>query len=416
MKVAIISDHAAQGGAAIACNRLAAALAAHGAEVRRFSLDRGPRPKMPHGVDFASQPFGRRAAGVVDALQAFGFSKAARGLRLRDGRRGLFRAVAEWQPDIVNLHNLHGFDADFHTADSLAAIAPIVWTLHDMWSFTGRCSYSFECRRFERGCSAECPTPDEYPALGRQHIAASWEKRAAFFKTQRKVAAVTPSRWLAEEARRGLWREHVVETIPYSLDLAVYSPVDPAIARLALGLPPRDRPTFLFAAEYLKERRKGGPLATAALAACRSEIDVWTLGHGDFTALPPNVRTRSLGYIGDERTKALVYSAADFLVHPAPIDNFPNTIVESLSCGTPVIGFNTGGIPEMLTTAESGSIIASMTAEALASAIELAATQSPASPERRQAVRAAAAALFDPARQATSYLTLFHKLTDARTS
>lgn len=409
MKVAIVSDHAAQGGAAIACNRLAAALAESGADVRRFSLDRGPRPTMSHGVEFASQPFGRRAAGLVDALHAFGFSKTSRALRLRDGLRGLSRAVADWQPDIVNLHNLHGFDSDFHTADSLAPIAPIVWTLHDMWSFTGRCSYSFECRRFERGCSAECPTPDEYPALERQHIAASWQKRAAFFKTHRNVAAVTPSRWLAEEARRGLWREHVVETIPYSLDLAVYAPIEPATARLALGLPPRDRPTFLFAAEYLKERRKGGPLATAALAACRSEIDVWTLGHGDFTSLPPNVRSRSLGYIGDERTKALIYSAADFLVHPAPTDNFPNTIVESLSCGTPVIGFNTGGVPEMLTTAESGSIVASLTAEALASAIE-SATAQPPTPERRQAIRAAAATLFAPERQAGAYLALFKKL------
>ncbi len=414
MRVAIVSDHAAQGGAAIACNRLAVALAQHGAEVRRYSLDRGARPKLAHGVEFAPQPFGRRAAGLVDGLAAFGFESAARSVRMRDGARGLSRAVAEWQPDVINLHNLHGFEAHFHTADAMAQIAPVVWTLHDMWSFTGRCSYAFDCTRFVSGCSAQCPTPDEYPALARGDIAAAWKKRADFLAAHPHVAAVTPSRWLADEARRGLWRDHVVEVIPNSLDPAVYSPVEQTLARAALGMLPRDRPTLLFAAEYLKERRKGGNLAAEALAACRGEIEVLTLGHGEFDFLPPNVRSRSLGYLADERTKALVYCAADFLVHPAPVDNFPNTIAECLSCGTPVIAFKTGGIPEMLTAEESGKIVEPIGAAPLGRAIEEMIALPPRTMARSLAVRATMATQLDPAQQAAAYLALFSRVAEER--
>jgi glycosyltransferase involved in cell wall biosynthesis len=413
MKVAIVSDLAAQGGAAIACNRLATALAGHGAEVRRYSFDHGSRPRL-QDVEFAPQLFGRRAAGLVDVFSAFGIDSVAQALRSWDARRGLSAALTAWAPDIINLHNLHGFAADFHTAEDLVRIAPMVWTLHDMWSFTGRCSYAFACRRFEAGCTAECPTPDEYPALDRQRIAASWEKRAVFLREHRNVAAVTPSEWLAEEARRGLWRDHRIEVIPNSLDLAIYSPVDPTLARTALGLPQRDRQTFLFAAEYLIERRKGGPLAAAALLACRQEIEVWTLGHGDFGPLPPNIRSRSLGYIADERTKALVYSAADYLVHPAPIDNFPNTIAECLACGTPVIAFKTGGIPEMLSAPECGLLVDPIEAEALSKAINEAAAQPASSLDRRQSVRAAVAPLLEPGTQAAAYLALFRKLTPSK--
>lgn len=407
MKVALVSDHASQGGAAIACNRLAVALAGHGATIARFSLDRGPRPRLGAGVEFAPQVAGRRATGVVQLLEGFGLSKSARSLRLRDAGRLLPRAVADWRPDVINLHNLHGFDACWHSVEALAEIAPIVWTLHDMWSFTGRCTYAYECRRFESGCTAECPTAGEYPALRPDLISAQWQQRARFFQRHTRVSAIAPSRWLADEARRGLWRNHRVEAIPNSLDLDTYAPIEADLARIALGLPPRDGPTLLFVADYLTERRKGGPLVAPALAACDREITVWTLGHGEFLGLPPNVRTRSLGYVSDERMKALIYAAADVLVHPAPVDNYPNTIAESLACGTPVVAFRTGGIPEMLVTEACGRLVDPIDAEALHRAIDGMLAITPLRWDQKIAIRNIAASFLSPHAQASAYLDFF---------
>ncbi len=410
MRIALVSDYATQGGAAIACNRLAVALAAQGATVARFSLDRGPRPWLGSGVAFAPQTSGRRAAGLVQVLEGFGLSRAARSLRLRDTGRLLPRALADWRPDIINLHNLHGFDGRWHSVEALARLAPIAWTLHDMWSFTGRCTYSYACRRFETGCTAECPTPGEYPALAPTLIGEQWAQRARFFEQHPQAAAIAPSHWLTDEARRGLWRNHRVEAIPNSLDLHTYAPIEQPLARTALGLPPRDRPTLLFVADYLTERRKGGALVASALAACGRDVAVWTLGHGEFSGLPPNVQCHSLGYVTDERMKALIFSAADVLVHPAPVDNFPNTIAESLACGTPVVAFHTGGIPEMLAAPNCGWLATEITADALGQGIALAIATLPLTHELRLAIRAVAAPVFDPERQARSYLELFEGL------
>ncbi len=415
MRIAIVNDYLSQGGAAIACHRLAVALAASGATIRRFALQRGRRPPTDGAVDFAPEPFGRRTAALIDSVAALGCEQGAETWRLHEAEKRLARSVAEWHPEIVNVHNLHGFSTRFHTAAILAELGPLVWTLHDMWSFTGRCAYSFDCRLFEAGCTAACPTPQEYPALEPQFIAGAWKRRADFFSAKQRLAAVTPSQWLAAEARRGLWQGHTVEAIPNSLDLEVLAPIDRATSRTALGLPPSQLPSVLIAAEYLNERRKGGDLIRSVLAACGKEIEVLTLGHGAPNNLPGNAHHRPLGYIDHERMKALVFSAADCLLHPARTDNYPNTVAESLACGTPVVAFRVGGIPEMLPAAECGLLAEPGDADSLGRAICETLTKTPLRFEERLAIRAAVTPLFDPMRQAAAYLELFRKVSGAAT-
>ena len=407
MKVAIVSDYVTQGGAAIACNRLALALVARGAEVRRFALERGPRPAM---LPFAPEPYGRRAAAIIELSAAFNLKKSSSFLRMREVQKRVLRSITEWHPDIINVHNLHAFSAGFFLVPQLAQIAPLVWTLHDMWSFTGRCAYNDDCRQFEAGCTASCPTAAEYPALSNAKVASEWERRACFFRSTSKMAAVSPSHWLAAEARRGLWRHARVEVVPNSLDLGVYRPIDRKIARTALGLPASHRPHVLIAADYLHERRKGGPLVFPALAACQRDITLLTLGHQAPVDLPPNVQCFHLGYVADDRAKALAYSAADLLMHPAPTDNLPNTVLESIACGTPVIAFRTGGLPEMVRPCITGWLVESIDAGHLGEALSRVLAEMGNDPLPRKGIRAFAEANYATSSQASAYLGLFDSL------
>src|SRR5262249_5214313 len=126
------------------------------------------------------------------------------------------------RPDIINVHNLHGA-APWGWGPRLVEVclefAPVVWTLHDMWSFTGRCAYSYDCEKFISGCDASCPTPDEEPKLPAERIHAAWEERRALYARHvDDLVIVTPSRWLAEQARRGMFARHRIEVIPYGLE------------------------------------------------------------------------------------------------------------------------------------------------------------------------------------------------------
>lgn len=413
MKIAIISDYVGQGGAAIACNRLALALAADGMTVRRFALERKAPPScLPHGVSFAPEPYGRRAGAVIELVSAFRWQHAANVLRLREVEGRLFEAIATWEPDVINIHNLHAFSANFLLVPKLATLAPLAWTLHDMWSFTGRCAYNDDCRQFETGCTSSCPTTAEYPAVPPHLVQAQWRARADFFASTSSIVAVTPSCWLAEEARRGLWRNHRVETIPNSLDLLLYRPVERELARIALGLPPSNRPLILLAAECQSERRKGGLLLSSALAECGREITLLTLGHSIPNNLPDNVQLVHLGYLSDGRTQALAYSAADVLLHPAPTDNLPNTVIEALACGTPVLAFKTGGLPEMVKPGLTGWLSETLSARSLGKMLATAIDSISTVPLNRSTIRDFAEFTYAPESQASAYRRLFGALNE----
>lgn len=410
MRIAIVSDYISQGGAGIACNRLALALEVQGAEVRRFALERGPRPPIPA---FAPEPYGRRAAAIIELAAAFNIKKGSHLLRTWEVERRLQRTVGEWRPDMINVHNLHAFSPGFFLLPKLAQLAPLVWTLHDMWSFTGRCAYNDSCRQFETGCTASCPTASEYPALLNREVPVEWERRARFFGNTPRLAAVTPSNWLAAEARRGLWRKSRVEVIANSLDLSLFQPIEKTAARFALALPVSTRPHVLIAADYLHERRKGGPLVRPALEACGREITLLTLGNHAPKDLPSNVQCLHLGYISDDRAKALVYSAADLLMHPAPTDNLPNTVLESIACGTPVLAFRTGGLPDIVRPSITGWLVDTIDAGCLGEKLSGVLNEIAAEPPRRESIRAFAEANYAPTIQASAYLRLFASLCDS---
>jgi glycosyltransferase involved in cell wall biosynthesis len=201
-----------------------------------------------------------------------------------------------------------------------------------------------------------------------------------------------------------------VEVIPYGLPLDIYTPVDRVLARTALGIKPGG-PVVLVVAQKLAGRRKGGTILIEALQrVCQRPLTLVTLGHGHLPRAVEGVTLHALGYIDHERTKVLAYAAADVLVHPAPVDNLPNVVMEAMACGTPCVGFAIGGVPDMVQPGKTGWLAHQVTAQALASAIDTALKDIKQGKDLRVSCRSIAETEYDEAIQAQRYLTLFKQL------
>lgn len=403
----MLSDHEALGGAAQSTCRLAEALACTDEVVRVVFFPDGRRHPWRTHVVGTETSRARQLRRVPRKLWPSRFPRPATAAFVAGQLRRLLKKLG---PDIINLHNLHG-GADWGWGPHLAAVcaetAPVVWTLHDMWSFTGRCAYSYDCEKFRTGCDAACPTPTETPRLAPERIAAAWDERRRLFAAHAGLTAVTPSRWLASEAQRGLWAGHRVEVIPYGVPTERFSPIPRSEARQRLGIAAAG-PVLLVAAHDLTERRKGAELLPHLWQHVRRRpLTVLTMGHGRLDVADPQVRVHPLGWLDDDRAKAVAYSAADALLHPAPVDNFPNVLLEAFACGTPAIGLPIGGVAEQIRPGVSGWLAAAVSPEALGHAIDVALDDRA---DLRNACRALAEAEFPLGLQAERYRRLFSEL------
>lgn len=279
------------------------------------------------------------------------------------------------QTDVINLHNIHGHYFAYPALSRLSKTQAIVWTLHDMWGFTGHCSYSFDCQRWQSGCG-HCPYPDTYPAIQFDTSALLWRIKKAVFQ-QTKLTLVTPSLWLANLASQSPVLSHLpVKCIPNSVDTDIFYPMDKQAARAHLKLPYQAF-LILFMAEALDEYRKGSDLLLATLkklshsSLASQTLQMVTLGQGgetwrDQVPFP----LHNLGRLDDESQIAAVYAAADVFLLPTRQDNLPNGLLESLACGTPCIAFNVGGVPEAISHLETGYLAEPESTEDLGAGIQ----------------------------------------------
>jgi glycosyltransferase involved in cell wall biosynthesis len=261
-------------------------------------------------------------------------------------------------PDIINLHWIcKGF---VRPEDVTLFKKPIVWTLHDMWAFTGGCHYDEECGRYKSACGL-CPILNSH----RENDPSKWiwtRKKRAWASLDQTV--ITPSQWLSRCARESsLFRDANIQTIPYGADLSVFKPTEKKVARQKLNLP-LNKKIVLFVAFGLDDPRKGFHHFKSAVE------NIFNSGHGKDIELavigsnnPENelglkVPVHNLGLINDDKDLALIYSAADVFIAPSTQDNLPNTVIESLACGTPTVAFKIGGMPDMITHGENGYLAA----------------------------------------------------------
>jgi len=363
MRILIVNTVYKRGGAAGIAQTLHRELNCLDGWESLFAYGRGPKAREPGIVRFALQPevYLHVALTRLTGLQGYGTWLST---------KRLIRLIREWKPDVIHFHNIHGYYLDLSIAKAVDKLGiPVVWTLHDAWPLSGRCGFFLNCERWKTGCG-KCPYPREYPKTYFDSSAWMWPKKRKLLGEVWKPVIVTPSRWLANlvaEACDGRLR---IEVIPNGIATTVFRPVNRLQARRELGLP-EDRKIVLFAAAKPSERRKGIMYFFEALKYVQA--DTWMAlavgGAVDFSKwVLQGVEVRQLGYVKKAEDMAKVYSAADLYCITSLADNFPTTVLESMACGTPVVGFAVGGIPEQVTE-ECGQLVALGDAKALGQAI-----------------------------------------------
>lgn len=254
------------------------------------------------------------------------------------------------EADVLNFHNLHGDYFNYLALSKLTRSKPAVLTLHDMWSFTGHCAYSFGCDRWKTGCG-RCPDLKTYPAVSCDRTALEWRLKQWVYNRAR-LTIVSPSQWLSDLVKKSLLSHYEIHTIPNGLNTQVYRPLDRSMCRSALDLP-LDGKVLLFTAQSLQDPRKGGDLLRDALkklpASVTKDLTLLVFGEdGEALESGVNIPVVSLGYVGGDRIKSIAYSSADVFVFPTRADNLPIVIQESMACGTPTVSFSVGGVPELV--------------------------------------------------------------------
>jgi glycosyltransferase involved in cell wall biosynthesis len=285
------------------------------------------------------------------------------------------RVIERLDPDVIMLHWLGSRTLSVAQIGRLAAQRrPIAWVLHDTWAFCGAEHYPHGegDRRFTDGYHRENRPPEERGIdLNRQ----TWDRKRRHWTSPMQLVA--PSRWMAEQVRASaLMGDWPVAVIPNPLDVDWWGAIPRTEARQRLGIEP-DRRIILFGA-FGGERdpRKGADLLRSALPRVvlrltdmgREPLELVTfggsLGTGRFGDLP----VRSIGRLDDEALR-LHYSAADVMVVPSRQDNLPQTAVESIACGTPVVGFRVGGLPDIVEERVTGRLVEPFSPLALAEGI-----------------------------------------------
>ncbi len=261
--------------------------------------------------------------------------------------------------DIIHLH----WVADFiNYPDFFKKInKPIVWTLHDMNPFTGGCHYAFDCNNFSSNCE-NCP---QIKGISNQKVAYNVLKVKKKAYSNKKINFICLNEWMMNCLKNSsIFSDNKCTLIPNGLNPEVYKIYCKVNTRKKLGLP-TDKKLVLFVADSINNYRKGVKYIIEASKQF-NDTKFITVGKGDLKE--PNFI--HLGEINNEELMAQIYSAADVFVIPSLADNLPNTILESLYCGTPIIGFNVGGIPEMIIHGKNGLICNEISSLALAKLIK----------------------------------------------
>ena len=318
--------------------------------------------------------------------------------------------------DMINLHWVAAYQSPMTLHKLFLLGKPVVWTLHDQWPFTGGCHYTAGCEKYRTDCS-RCPqlSNDTFSLP-----AAVLKDKIALFKSS-GLTIVSPSRWLATCAGRSrLFKDLRIEVIPNSVETDVFAPIPKAAACRSLGLSPNTL-FMLFASEHGNEKRKGFKELIAAIKCCSENDDFRSLTKSNKVKLvsfgyfhdemdSAGIPLEALGYLNSNEKIAMAYCASDFLVLPSLEDNLPNTMLEAMSCGRPVLAFNVGGIPDAIKGGITGELIPSGSVRKMADAILSLLFDDKARKKMQQNCRELVLEKFSLDIQARQYLALYNTL------
>lgn len=370
MKILIVNTSERVGGAAIAANRLMEALRSQGVQVEMLVRD---KTSDSHAVTTTGRFWLMRLRFLWERLVIFFHLGLKREhlfeIDIANTGFDLTRAAAFKNADVIHLHWINqGMLSLKNIRRILESGKPVVWTMHDMWPATAICHYALGCRRFTSRCG-DCrllpghSDPDFSTTV--------WERKQKMLQGK-NIHFVACSRWLENEAKcSALLQGQLVTNIPNPIDIKLYHPADKTEAKRKLGLP-TNRKLILFAAQRAVRAIKGMNYLIEACRLLETNLPVGLIilgGDGEVAANELPFPAYPQGYVSDEQRVAELYHAADVFVLPSLSDNLPNTIMEALACGTPCVGFNVGGIPEMIDHKKNGYVAQYKNAEDLSKGI-----------------------------------------------
>lgn len=357
MKVLFFNGSDIEGGASRAATRLLHGVHARGIDARLYvqrkygndPLIDGPASLFGRALSFARPTIEQHLLGITPGKVTGPFSAALLPDRLA-------AHAGRMTPDIIHLH----WVARMMRLETLQRFkAPIVWTMHDSWAFTGGCYLPGDCTRYRESCGA-CPL---LGSAWRENDLSKriWERKQKAWQDL-NMTIIAPSRWMADCARASsLFRTTRIEVIPNGLDLDRFKPCDRRAARDILSLP-RDKKLILFGAKSAtNDRNKGFHLLMEAMRELKNgsgfedTLELLVFGSTEpATRTDLGFNTHYLGWQQDDAVLGLLYAAADVFVLPSLQESLGYTAMEAMACGTPCAAFNQGGVPDLIDHLHNG--------------------------------------------------------------
>jgi glycosyltransferase involved in cell wall biosynthesis len=358
LRIVFLNDVGFQYGAGGALKRQMASLLLDGHEVSLVAWQPGVLRQPPAVTGVAGFEGWR---GVHDMHQAHKGISA-------DMHRVAKERIAAFQPDVVITGNLHGAGWPLELLPDLRSLgAAVVAFMHDTYFVTGRCAQPMGCQMFRTGCDATCPTPNEYPRLAPEKIAASWQQRDRIFAQENSVPLIGNSRWTANIAYQRFQDRAVGGFVHLALDHELFAPMSKITVRRLLRVP-EGKVVVALGAVDVHDQWKGGPVFHALHQALlkRNDISVILFG-GASRAMRSR---RSFGLVTDERMMPFILNAADIFVSTGRAESFGQSLLEASACAAPVVAFDVGAVSEVVVHDETGILVREQKVEGLLDAID----------------------------------------------
>ena len=320
--------------------------------------------------------------------------------------REFIHGLEKLKPDIIVLHNLHGYYINLSILFNWIKEKniPVVWTLFDCWAFTGHCSYfdDIECIKWKSHCT-KCPKHSNYPSSWVDNSYGNFDDKMHLFTSVEKLELVTHSRWLADLVKDSFLRNYPVNVTPSGINLELFKPKESNL-RLKYGFGNRK---IILGCASTWSNRKGYDdfVSLSAMLDSNYQIVMIGLNSKELRSLPKRI----FGLMRTESVKELAqwYSLASVFVNPTSQDNFPTTNLEALACGTPVITYDTGGSPESIDTT-TGIVVKKGDLNGIVNGIEKLVNSN--SELLANACRGRASMIYDRRKRYVDYLKIFDRL------
>jgi glycosyltransferase involved in cell wall biosynthesis len=272
--------------------------------------------------------------------------------------------------DVVHFHDLYSAISPF-TLALTARRKPTFFTVHDCSAFTGGCLYPMECKKFTSYCH-QCPQlpQNTWKDRFRDH-SKEVQSIKRWLAMHSQIRYIFPSNWIAHQACLALSFKVPPVMIPYGIALDPFSTITKQEAKAVLGIP-EYRKVVVISANYLAAPHKGVRYAIAALQSCRDFSPlVMAVGHcnDEVREALQGLEVREMGFINEPKLMAQIYSASDIMLFCSLADNLPLTVLEAMASSTVIVGFSTGGVPEMIQTGKNGVLVEPTNQEALNQAL-----------------------------------------------